>query len=181
MNLNKIATLIAAAIMSAALSCATEDREAPHPQTPLPLHVSPPPAVMVSVPSEPKDAEKEDRRDGETSTTSEVAAETYEATAYTASCTGCTGITKTGVDVRNNVTHNGKRIVAVDPTVIPLGSTVELRLASGRTIEATAQDVGGAIKGRRLDLLVKDRPTARAFGRQDVEVRVLKTKEGDGD
>lgn len=98
---------------------------------------------------------------------------TYEVTAYTARCDGCVGITKTGVDVRNTIKHEGKRIVAVDPSLIPLGSTIELRLANGRTIEATAQDTGGAIKGRRLDLLVTDRATAIEFGRQSVEVRII--------
>jgi 3D (Asp-Asp-Asp) domain-containing protein len=100
--------------------------------------------------------------------------QTFEATAYVALCdTGCIGITKTGIDVRNNVNHQGKRIIAVDPSVIPLDTTVDIRLADGTTFEATAQDTGSAIRGHRLDLLVSTEDTAWQFGRQTVEVRII--------
>jgi 3D (Asp-Asp-Asp) domain-containing protein len=100
--------------------------------------------------------------------------QTFEATAYVALCdTGCIGITKTGIDVRNTVTHEGKRIIAVDPSVIPLGSSVDIRLADGTTFEATAQDTGGSIRGNRLDLLVSTEDRAWQFGRQTVEVRIM--------
>jgi 3D (Asp-Asp-Asp) domain-containing protein len=99
---------------------------------------------------------------------------TFEATAYVALCdTGCIGITKTGVDVRNTTTHEGKRVIAVDPSVIPLGSSVDIRLADGTTFEATAQDTGSAIRGHRLDLLVSTEDRAWQFGRQTVEVRII--------
>lgn len=99
---------------------------------------------------------------------------TFEATAYTARCEGCTGITKTGYDVRHTIyAEDGRRIIAVDPSVIPLGSTVEVRLADGRTFEAVALDIGGAIKGERIDILVDTEKSAFQFGRQDVEVRVI--------
>jgi 3D (Asp-Asp-Asp) domain-containing protein len=99
---------------------------------------------------------------------------TFEATAYVALCdTGCSGITKTGIDVRNTITHEGKRVIAVDPSVIPLGSSVDIRLADGTTFEATAQDTGGAIRGNRLDLLVSTEDDAWQFGRQTVEVRII--------
>jgi 3D (Asp-Asp-Asp) domain-containing protein len=100
--------------------------------------------------------------------------QTFEATAYIALCdTGCTGITKTGIDVRNTTTHKGKRVIAVDPSVIPLDTTVDIRLADGTTFEATAQDTGSAIQGNRLDLLVSTEDTAWQFGRQTVEVRII--------
>jgi 3D (Asp-Asp-Asp) domain-containing protein len=100
--------------------------------------------------------------------------QTFEATAYVALCdTGCIGITKTGVDVRNTATHEGKRIIAVDPSVIPLDTTVDIRLADGTTFEATAQDTGGAIRGNKLDLLVSTEDRAWQFGRQTVEVRII--------
>lgn len=98
----------------------------------------------------------------------------YEATAYTAFCsTGCTGITATGVDVRNTIYHEGKRVVAVDPNVIPLGSTLKVRLSDGTVIKATAQDTGGAIKGRKIDILHRTKQEARQFGKQNVEVLVI--------
>jgi 3D (Asp-Asp-Asp) domain-containing protein len=100
--------------------------------------------------------------------------QTFEATAYVALCdTGCIGITKTGIDVRNTTTHKGKRIIAVDPSVIPLDTTVDIRLADGTTFEATAQDTGSAIRGNRLDLLVSTEDRAWDFGRQTVEVRII--------
>jgi 3D (Asp-Asp-Asp) domain-containing protein len=100
--------------------------------------------------------------------------QTFEATAYVALCdTGCIGITKTGIDVRNTTTHEGKRIIAVDPSVIPLDTTVAIRLADGTTFEATAQDTGGSIRENRLDLLVSTEDKAWQFGRQTVEVRII--------
>lgn len=99
---------------------------------------------------------------------------TFEATAYTASCEGCSGITKTGVDVKNATHHNGNNIIAVDPSVIPLGSLVEIKINGKSTMVATAQDIGGAIKGNRIDILVGSNKEANNFGRQTVKVRILK-------
>ncbi|MBB6450682.1 3D (Asp-Asp-Asp) domain-containing protein/peptidoglycan hydrolase-like protein with peptidoglycan-binding domain [Geomicrobium halophilum] len=94
--------------------------------------------------------------------------ETYqmEATAYTANCTGCSGITATGIDLNNN---RDKNVVAVDPNVIPLGSTVHVEGYG----EAVAGDTGGDINGERIDLHVPTHDEAINFGRQDVEVTVL--------
>src|SRR5690625_436797 len=51
------------------------------------------------------------------------------ATFYTAQCAGCSGITKTGYDVRQTVySESGRRIIAVDPSFIPLGSIVRVKL-----------------------------------------------------
>ncbi|WP_188528149.1 3D domain-containing protein [Paenibacillus abyssi] len=100
--------------------------------------------------------------------------QTYEATAYTAKCRGCIGITKSGLDVRHTIfDEDGRNIIATDPAVIPLGSVVEVRLADGSTFEATAQDIGGDIKGRRIDVLHETYDGAIEFGRQDVDVRLL--------
>src|SRR5690606_582994 len=69
------------------------------------------------------------------------------ATFYTARCEGCTGITKTGVDVRNTIyTPDGYLVIATDPAVIPLGSIVKVTLENGKSFEAKAVDIGGAIK-----------------------------------
>lgn len=100
---------------------------------------------------------------------------TFEATHYTAYCpTGCTGVTATGVDVSNTIYHEGKRVIAVDPSVIPLGSTVQVTTSDGSTFEATSQDTGGDIKGNRIDILVGSREEAYQLGRQDVTVKVIK-------
>ncbi|WP_280768714.1 peptidoglycan-binding protein [Salipaludibacillus daqingensis] len=91
-----------------------------------------------------------------------------EATAYTADCEGCSGITYTGIDLRND---RDKKVVAVDPNVIPLGSIVEVEGYG----QAVAGDIGGAIKGNRIDLHVPTKDEAFAFGRQNVEVTIIET------
>ncbi|WP_244933705.1 3D domain-containing protein [Neobacillus mesonae] len=98
----------------------------------------------------------------------------FTATAYTADCPeGCTGITKTGVDVRNQTHVNGRRVVATDPAVIPLGTVIEIRFADGRLERAIALDTGGAIRGNIIDYLVSDNATAVQFGRQRVKIRII--------
>ncbi|QAV89575.1 hypothetical protein ES963_16295 [Bacillus subtilis] len=100
--------------------------------------------------------------------------QTFEASAYTADCPeGCSGVTATGLDVTGTIYHAGKRIIAVDPSVIALGSTVEIKQADGTTFEAMAQDTGGYIKGAKIDVLVADEADAVQFGRQSVQVRVI--------
>lgn len=98
---------------------------------------------------------------------------TFTATAYIALCdTGCTGVTATGIDVRQHITVNGRRVIAVDPDVIALGTPLTIRLADGSEIAGIAADTGGAIKGARIDVLMADLKSARKFGRQAVEVRI---------
>ncbi|WP_232460795.1 3D domain-containing protein [Bacillus halotolerans] len=100
--------------------------------------------------------------------------QTFQASAYTARCPeGCSGITATGIDVTGTIYHAGKRIIAVDPSVIALGSAVEVKQADGTTFEAVALDTGGAIKGAKIDVLVADEADAVQFGRQSVQVRVI--------
>ncbi|NLS42516.1 hypothetical protein EYH65_20440 [Bacillus subtilis] len=100
--------------------------------------------------------------------------QTFEASAYTADCPeGCSGVTATGIDVTGTIYHAGKRIIAVDPSVIALGSTVEIKQADGTTFEAMAQDTGGYIKGAKIDVLVANEADAVQFGRQSVQVRVI--------
>lgn len=92
---------------------------------------------------------------------------TMSATGYTAKCAGCSGITATGIDLNSN--PNAK-VVAVDPSVIPLGSRVWV---SGYG-EAIAGDTGGAIKGNRIDLHFPTKEAALGFGRGTVTVKILK-------
>lgn len=88
---------------------------------------------------------------------------TFTATAYSANCKGCSGITYTGINLHKN--PNAK-VVAVDPRVIPLGSRVEIK---GMGIFLAA-DIGGAIKGNKIDIFRQD---PWAFGRQTVQVRIV--------
>src|SRR5690625_2973503 len=96
-----------------------------------------------------------------------------EATFYTAGCEGCSGITATGIDVRQSLYHEGKRVIAVDPSVIPLGSTVRVTLGNGDSFEEIAGDTGGAIKGSRIDVLVASKVEARRLGRQSATVEII--------
>lgn len=62
-----------------------------------------------------------------------------------------------------------KGVVAVDPRVIPLNSQVYVPGYG----HAVAGDVGGAIKGMRIDLAFGSRREAITFGRRKVKVYVL--------
>ena len=64
-------------------------------------------------------------------------------------------------------------IVAVDPKVVPLGSTVYVTAADGSWTYgvASAEDTGGAIKGNKIDLCYGD--SAHSFGRRSCVVYVL--------
>lgn len=98
----------------------------------------------------------------------------FEATHYSAFCnTGCTGVTALGWNVKNTIHYNGYRVIAVDPSKIKLGSLVEVQTSYG-TFKALAGDTGGAIKGFKIDILVKSDNVAYQLGREKVQVRVLK-------
>jgi 3D (Asp-Asp-Asp) domain-containing protein len=84
------------------------------------------------------------------------------ATAYTAGCPGCSGFTASGY-------RAGHGIVAVDPSVIPLGT----RLYIPGYGFAIAGDTGGAIHGKRIDLGFNSLSDALAFGRRVVKVYTL--------
>jgi 3D (Asp-Asp-Asp) domain-containing protein len=102
-----------------------------------------------------------------------IQGQTYHVTHYTATCKGCSGITRTGIDVRNTVYHNGYRIIAVDTNLIPLGSIVEMSDGK-RTFKAQALDVGGGIKGHEIDLLVGSVKEALTLGKKDMKVRIIR-------
>ncbi|ALA07168.1 putative peptidase M23 [Brevibacillus phage SecTim467] len=98
-----------------------------------------------------------------------------EATAYVATCPGCSGITRGGTDVRQ---WSNWRIIAVDPSVIPLKSKVELVVDGVSWGEYLADDTGGDIKGRRIDVLMETKQKAFEFGRKSVIVRVKSWGDG---
>ncbi|SFQ21049.1 G5 and 3D domain-containing protein [Salibacterium halotolerans] len=89
-----------------------------------------------------------------------------EATAYTADCSGCSGITATGVNLNANP---NRKVVAVDPSVIPLGTRVHVEGYG----EAVAADTGGAINGNRIDVHMPTNQQAMSFGRRNVQVTIL--------
>jgi uncharacterized protein YabE (DUF348 family) len=85
------------------------------------------------------------------------------ATAYTAGCYGCSGLTATGA-------RAGFGVIAVDPSVIPLGTKLFIP-GYGR---AVAGDTGGAIRGHRVDLGMDTLSEALRFGRRPVTVYILR-------
>lgn len=91
---------------------------------------------------------------------------TVTATAYTASCEGCSGITATGVNILANP---NEKVIAVDPSVIPLGSKVYVEGYG----YATAADTGGAIKGNRIDVFIPEHQDAVNWGKKQVEVTII--------
>lgn len=123
--------------------------------------------------AEAKIAEAEKRRTQQQPQT-QSNADTYEATHYTAKCKGCSGVTATGLNVSHTIySPDGFRIVAVDPRVIPLGTKLQITYANGVTFKAVAADTGGAIKGKKIDILVASKEEAYRLGRVPVTVRIL--------
>lgn len=91
---------------------------------------------------------------------------TVTATAYTAYCQGCSGTTYTGINLRANP---NQKVIAVDPSVIPLGSRVWVEGYG----EAIAGDIGGAIKGNIIDVFLEQKQDALNWGRRTVKIKVL--------
>ena len=87
---------------------------------------------------------------------------TMTATAYSWECGN-------GDDLTASMTPIREGVIAVDKSVIPLGSIVEI-IGMG---VFSAEDVGGAIKGNRVDIFMPSRSAALSYGRQTVEVRVV--------
>lgn len=91
---------------------------------------------------------------------------TVTATAYTAECEGCSGITYTGV---NLLEDRNKKVIAVDPNVIPLGTKVYVEGYG----YAVAEDIGGAIKGNRIDIHVPTKEEAYSWGVKDINITII--------
>lgn len=85
-----------------------------------------------------------------------------EASAYLPTDGSAQGLTATGIYARRG-------IVAVDPSVIPLGTHVYVP-GYGMGLAA---DTGGAIVGEKIDLCMEDAAEAWRFGRRMVKVYVL--------
>jgi len=111
---------------------------------------------------------KTKRSDQPSSRGSNQAAKTFyvTATAYTAYCKGCSGVTRTGVNLRQNPST---KVIAVDPSIIPLGSKVYVE-GYGYAIAA---DTGSGIKGYEIDVFFPEESDAMRWGRKRVKIRVL--------
>ncbi|PGU99400.1 3D domain-containing protein [Bacillus thuringiensis] len=76
-------------------------------------------------------------------------------------------ITAAGIDIGKNPNI---KLIAVDPKVIPLRTKVYVDGYG----EAIAGDTGGAIKGKKIDVLFPTDKEARQWGRKTVKIRILK-------
>ena len=85
----------------------------------------------------------------------------FELTAY-CPCSRCCG-KNDGITATGTVATEG-RTVAVDPNVIPYGTTIEVIYPDGSRARYVAEDCGGAIKAQRLDVFFADHQTAREYG-----------------
>lgn len=92
---------------------------------------------------------------------------TVSASAYTANCNGCSGITSTGINLKRNP---DAKVIAVDPSIIPLGTKVYVEGYG----YAVAGDTGGSIKGNKIDVFFPTKNEAYKWGRKDVKIKVLK-------
>jgi len=86
-----------------------------------------------------------------------------EATAYSGD-----GITASGAATKRDA--GGYSTIAVDPRVIPIGSTVYVEGYG----YAVAEDTGGAIKGTIIDVFFHSESEATSWGRRSVKVYILK-------
>ncbi len=85
-----------------------------------------------------------------------------EATAYCAGARGVNRVTATGI-------RTERGIAAVDSRVIKLGTLLYIE---GYGL-ALAADIGGAIKGNKIDLFMESCKEAKRWGRRKVKVYIL--------
>ena len=117
----------------------------------------------------------------------------FEATAYDLSVESCGkpigtknhGVTATGRSLLGQ-SRSSARVIAVDPSIIPLNSQVYIEFDDKRFAHMdgiyTASDTGSAIKGRIIDIFMGDFKSNKTsdevweFGRRKVKVYKIKTK-----
>ncbi len=101
-------------------------------------------------------------------------AEVFKATAY-CSCKRCCD--KDPSDKWYGITATGKKArwgtVAVDKRVIKLGSTIRIKGFPNTIFRA--EDVGGAIKGKHIDVWFPSHKAALKFGVRKINVKRVRT------
>lgn len=116
-------------------------------------------SVSTQTPADTNSNTTTNNNNNSSSTTSGGRTLNVEATAY-----ALNGITATGIDLSKNPI-----CIAVDPSVIPLNSLVEV---PGYGI-AIAGDTGGAIVGNIIDVHFPSNDQAIAWGRKNIQITVL--------
>jgi len=90
----------------------------------------------------------------------------FKITAY-CPCPKCCGAWADGITYTGSVATENSTI-AVDPEVIPLGSYVEIN-----GVSYYAEDIGGAIKGNRIDIFFESHEAALEWGIQYHDVYLI--------
>ena len=80
-----------------------------------------------------------------------------------------TAYTHTGSNTATGVYPRAGHTIAVDPNVIPLGSIVKI---GGK--EYKAEDTGGVIDGRIIDIFMDSEAECYSWGRREIEIEVIK-------
>ncbi len=89
----------------------------------------------------------------------------------TAYCPGrcCCGKWASGYTATGTLATEG-RTIAVDPSVIPYGTSLLLIWPDGTQHTYVAEDCGGGVNGNHIDVFFDDHQAARVFGVQSVMV-----------
>lgn len=100
-------------------------------------------------------------------------------TAYSPDARSCAGTDDGITSSLHHVSTNNMKLVAADTRLLPLGSMVSVPgYDSGKIVPVL--DRGGAIKGKRLDVLFATHEEARKFGVRRVAVTVWEYADGKG-
>lgn len=94
---------------------------------------------------------------------------TFQSTAYAVGDGMTPSVTTAnGTNVANTIySPEGYRIIAVDTSVIPMNSIVEVHIPGWAPFLAKASDTGSAINGNIIDLLVSSPSEAHSYGRKN--------------
>jgi len=98
-------------------------------------------------------------------------------TAYSPDWRSCGEFADGYTATMKSVWTNGGRLVAADPKVLPMGSMISVPGYADSEV-VPVLDKGGAIKGRRLDVLYPTHEIARKWGVQKVPVIVWEYVDG---
>ena len=74
----------------------------------------------------------------------------------------------------NIYTDEGYRIIAVDKNVISIGSIVRITTNTGESFLAQADDTGGAIKGKKIDIAESSYMTAISKGNGTATIELIR-------
>lgn len=80
-----------------------------------------------------------------------------------------------GVTTASGTRVTEGRTIAVDPSIIPLGSKVRITCPDYPSVNGVyiAEDTGGAIKGNIIDIYIHDLNEVYNFGRRTIQVEIL--------